>query len=88
MSSTSEKKRDKKRVWKKKFVADLEDVFDLPLDLNGSLPDLFWQGSMVKLAAASDFIFPSLPIVREIICEIVEDNWRLELLALDRCILS
>ena len=88
MSSTSEKKRDKKRARKDKFVADLEDVFDLPLDLNGSLPDLIWQGTMVKLAAASDSIPPSLHIVRKIIWEIVEDNWRLELLALDRCILS
>jgi len=88
LSSTSEKKRDKKRAWEEKFVADLEDVFDLLLDLNGSLPDLFWQGTMVKLAAASDSIPPLLHIVREIIWAIVEDNWRLELLALDHCILS
>ena len=86
--STSDKKRDKKRAWKEKFVAELVDVFDLPLDLNGSLPDLFWQGSVVKSATASDSVSPLLHIVREIIWEIVEDNWRLEFLALDRCVLS
>ncbi len=31
---------------------------------------------------------PPLHIIKEIIWEIVEDNWRLELLALDRCVVS
>ena len=71
-------------------MAELDDVFDLPLDLNGSLPDLFWQDSVVKSAAASISISPSLHIVREIIWEFIEDNWRLEFLALrlDCCVLS
>ena len=88
MSSTSEKKQDKKRARKERFVGELEDVFDLPLDLNGTLPDLFWQGSVVKLASASDSTMPPLHVIREIIWEIVEDNWRLEFLALDRCLVS
>ncbi len=44
----STSKRDKKRMRKEKFAEEVEDVFDLPLDLQGSLPDLFWQGSMVN----------------------------------------
>ena len=88
MSSTSGKKQDKKRAQKEKFVEELEGVFDLSLDLNETLPDLFWQGSMVKLASASDSTLPALHVVREIIWEIVEDNWRLEFLALDHCLVS
>jgi len=78
----------KKKMRKEKFIEEMDNIFDLNLDLCGSLSDLYWKGSIIKPTAAPVTTLPPLQMIKEIIWEIIEDNWRLELLALDRILLS
>jgi len=71
-----------------KFREEVDNIFDLALDLRGTLPDLYWRGSIIKPAASPVTTLPPLAIVKEIIWEVIENNWRLEILALDRILIS
>jgi len=54
-----------------KFIEEMDNIFDLDLDLCGSLPDLYWKGSIVKPTAAPVTTLPPLQIIKEVIWEIM-----------------
>jgi len=80
----SKKKRSLKT---KQEVGDMFN-FSLKVPPDGSPGDVFWQGVVVIKAAevkAGSFGF-TIPIARQIMWDIFENNFRLELLTLDRAI--
>ena len=84
----TKKKMRKEKMRKEKFLEEANGIFDLVLDLGGTLPDLYWRGSIIKHAAAPITTLPPLPLIKEILWEIIENNWQLELLGLDHCLMS
>ena len=80
--------QSRKKMRVEKFREEVDNIFDLALDLHGTLPDLYWRGSIIKPAASPVTTLMPLAIVKEIIWEVIENNWWLEILALDRILIS
>ena len=78
----------KKRSLKTK--QEIQDMFNFSLKLSpdGKPGDVFWQGKVVIKAAevqAGTFMFP-IPIACQVMWDLFKNNFRLELLTLDRAI--
>ena len=83
-AGSSSKKRSLKT---KQEVRDMFN-FSLRLSPDGKPGDVFWQGKIVIKAAevqVGTFMFP-IPIARQVMWDLFENNFRLELLTLDRAI--
>lgn len=67
---------------------DIDDTFSQ--NLKSALVDVSWEGDIVKPRDAVERGCLELPpvILREVMWELYEQNFRLELLALERCIVS
>lgn len=65
------------------------DQFHATLGFNGSPPDIYWGGVLVGTAA--NFVSGKLSLsqgtTREVVWDLFEHNWRLELLSIDRVLL-
>lgn len=66
------------------------DLFDFGVQTNGSPLDVHWNDSRILEASTLSPAYCQLPdrVAKEVIWDLFENNWRLELLALDRCVVT
>jgi len=76
----------KKSKPRKKSQAEFEDEFRFSIDLQNWPMDLYWDGDIVRSKDTSLSIPLPLSTLRLIVWDLVENNWRAELLILDRCL--
>jgi len=67
-------KQTKERMQKEKFLEEVNGIFDLVLDLGGTLLDLYWRGAIIKHAAVPITTLPSLTVIKEILWEVIKNN--------------
>ena len=76
----------KVKVRSSKETAAFEDQFKFHVDTSCWPVDLYWDGGMVRAQQAGFNAPLDVAILSEIVWELCENNWRTELLTLDRCI--
>ncbi|KAF9526836.1 hypothetical protein CPB83DRAFT_895854 [Crepidotus variabilis] len=60
------------------------DIFDLPLQLTGSMGDVYWQGQMIRKAGTPWSVPLDMRVCHQVQWDLMDNNWQLELLTLDR----
>ena len=63
-----------------------EDDFDFQVDTSKWPIDLYWDGGLVRGRDVAFSVPLGVSTLREVVWELCENNWRMECLTLDRCV--